>query len=156
MNEGKLSRIARRIAAGRRPFLMLVIGLPGSSKSTFARTVSNASHYEADMFFVDENGNYNFDRNRLKEAHEWCRRMTENDLRNGRNVVVSNTGLTHWERMAYYEIAEEYGADIKVKVMTGDYGSIHNVPQESLDAMRRRYQPVDQFEIKRYGIEMMD
>jgi len=150
-----LSRIAIRIAGDSAPVLTLVVGLPGSGKSTFAKTVPNASHYEADMFFVDKNGNYNFDRTKLKQAHEWCQRMAEHDLLNGRNVVVSNTGLTKWEREAYYRIAESCGAKVRVKVMTGDYGNIHNVPAEALEMMRRRFQPVDEAEIAKHGIEMM-
>ena len=151
----RLSRIAMRIASEQQPFLMLVIGLPGSGKSTFAKTVPNASHYEADMFFVDENGNYNFDRTKLKQAHEWCQRMTSRDLMNGKNVVVSNTGLQQWEREAYYKIAQKCGAKIKVKVMTENYGNIHNVPQEALDMMKKRFQPLSQSEIEQYGIEMI-
>lgn len=151
----KLSRIAMRIASEQQPFLLLVIGLPGSGKSTFAKTVPNASHYEADMYFVDEDGNYTFDRTKLKDAHQWCQRMTARDLMNGRSVVVSNTGLQRWEREAYYKIAEMCGARIKVKVMTNNYDNIHNVPQEALDMMKNRFQPLSQSEIAQYGIEVI-
>lgn len=150
-----LSKIAIRIAGDSAPVLTLVVGLPGSGKSTFAKTVPNASHYEADMFFVDKDGNYNFDRMKLKQAHEWCQRMTKNDLSAGRSVVVSNTGLTKLEREAYYRIAKSCGAGIRVKVMTGNYGNIHNVPEETLKMMKSRFQPVGRDEIMEYGVELI-
>ena len=150
-----ISRIASRIAGDSAPVLTLVVGLPGSGKSTFAKGVPNASHYEADMFFVDKDGNYNFDRTRLKQAHEWCQRMTARDLMNGKSVVVSNTGLQIWERETYYKIAQRCGAKIRVKVMTGNYGNIHNVPEEALEMMKRRFQPVGRDEVMKYGVELI-
>ena len=150
-----ISRIASRIAGDSAPVLTLVVGLPGSGKSTFAKGVPNASHYEADMFFVDKAGTYNFDRTRLKQAHEWCQRMTARDLMNGKSVVVSNTGLQIWERETYYKIAQRCGARIRVKVMTGNYGNIHNVPEEALEMMKRRFQPVGRDEAMKYGVELI-
>ncbi len=51
--------------------LYIVRGIPGSGKSTFAKTLGG-QHYEADMFFIDENGVYNFDFTKIKDAHQWC------------------------------------------------------------------------------------
>ena len=152
----ELVRLARMIVAGEnRPVLTLVIGLPGSGKSTFAKSIPNASHYEADMFFEDENGNYNFDRTRLKDAHKWCQMLVDNDLSQGRNVVVSNTGLSRWERETYYKMAQKHDAIIKVKTMTGSYGNIHGVPEEALKMMENRFQLVSQSEIQEYDIEII-
>ena len=33
----------------------LVRGIPGSGKSTFAKTLNIPDHFEADMYFIDEN-----------------------------------------------------------------------------------------------------
>ena len=40
--------------------LYIVRGIPGSGKSTFAKTLGGI-HIEADQYFVDGDGNYNFD-----------------------------------------------------------------------------------------------
>ena len=55
--------------------LFLLRGLPGSGKSTLAKSISEV-HYEADMYFVDADGNYNFDATLLKDAHNWCQTIT--------------------------------------------------------------------------------
>ena len=47
--------------------LYLLRGLPGSGKSTLS-TQLGGSHFETDKYFVGENGEYNFDPSKLKEA----------------------------------------------------------------------------------------
>jgi len=49
--------------------LYIVRGIPGSGKSTFAKTLGG-NHYEADMYFIGESGNYNFDPTKIKDAHQ--------------------------------------------------------------------------------------
>lgn len=151
-----VENIAFRIASEQQPVITLVIGLPGSGKSTFAKSIPNASHYEADMYFVnDETGEYSFDRSQLSNAHRWCQSRTTTDLKNGKNVVVSNTGLTKWEREIFYKIAQDFGAKIRVKTMLNDYGNIHGVPRESLERMKSKFEPVSHLEISEYGIEVL-
>jgi adenylate kinase family enzyme len=69
--------------------LILLRGLPGSGKSTFAKQICN-QHIEADMFFIQD-GEYKFDASKLKEAHAWCKDKTEAWMQKGYNVCVSNT-----------------------------------------------------------------
>ena len=58
--------------------LTLVRGLPGSGKSTFANNITNEfSVCEADKFFYDKEGNYNFDATKLSQAHKWCKEQVE-------------------------------------------------------------------------------
>lgn len=150
-----IENIALRIASEQQSVLTLVIGLPGSGKSTFAKSIPNASHYEADMYFVDDNGNYNFDRSQLSNAHKWCQEGVVRDLKNGKSVVVSNTGLTKWEREIYYKMAQHFGARIQVKTMMNDYGNIHAVPRESLERMKSKFEPISHSEISKYSIEVL-
>lgn len=71
--------------------LYIVRGLPGSGKSTFAKSLGGVN-YEADMFFINENGEYNFDPSKLKDAHNWCRHKAMDSMKSGEPiVVVSNT-----------------------------------------------------------------
>ena len=52
--------------------LTLIRGVSGSGKSTFAKTL-NGIHLETDMYFIDPvTGEYNWDGEKIKQAHEWC------------------------------------------------------------------------------------
>jgi adenylate kinase family enzyme len=130
--------------------LHIVRGLPGSGKSTFAKKLSaqlGCRHFEADMFFTDEQGNYNFDREKLGDAHEWCRDSVVEQIKQGKDVVVSNTFTTSREIMAYLRDQQPFldvvwfdpTNQVIVYEMTGEYGSVHDVPVEALQRMKNRW-----------------
>jgi adenylate kinase family enzyme len=52
--------------------LIIVRGIPGSGKSTFASSLG-IPHYEADQYFIGADGVYRFDFSKLGEAHRQCR-----------------------------------------------------------------------------------
>ncbi len=120
--------------------LVIVRGLPGSGKSTFAkREYPNYQHIETDMFqYVD--GEYRFDPNRIKTTHELCRCWVKIHLLNNTDTVVSNTFTQMWELEPYLAMAEESFASVKVIEATGQFGNIHNVPEEVLTRMKDRYE----------------
>lgn len=119
--------------------LILVRGLPGSGKTTYAKS-TGLRHYETDMYFTDPNGAYSFDRAKAAEAHSWCQYLTRESLEAGESVVVSNTFTTYEEMEPYFRIARECWANIEVVTMRGEYESIHAVPPTVMDLMRSRWQ----------------
>ena len=121
------------------PKLLLVRGLPGSGKSTYAKNLNGYFHVEADMYF-DEFTNGAFEPFKLQWAHKWCQRVTRNYVESGVDTVVSNTFSQRWEMQPYIDMAKELGAELEIITMNGDYGSIHNVPQSTIDKMRRRWE----------------
>ena len=89
--------------------LYIVRGLPGSGKSTFAHTL-DCPVFEADMFFVNSQGVYNFDFTKIKDAHAWCQEMVEDHMFNQHEkIAVSNTFTQEWEMKMYYDMAKTYG-----------------------------------------------
>lgn len=76
--------------------LVVIRGLPGSGKSTFAKTLGYY-HFEADQYFTDLNDEYHFDPAKLKEAHEWCQNSVFEALNRGQDTVVSNTFTRLWK-----------------------------------------------------------
>lgn len=129
--------------------LYLLRGLPGSGKSTFAKMLSD-SHFEADMYFLDDNGNYNFDPSKLKKAHEWCQDQvhtamilnhTTSGLSNS-DIVVSNTFTQEWEMKPYYELAKAWGYKVFSIIIENRHGGVneHGVPEEKLEQMKNRFE----------------
>jgi len=119
--------------------LVIVRGLPGSGKSTYSKALGFKNHFEADMFF-EKDGNYKFNPALIKDAHEWCQSQTRAALERGEDVVVSNTFTQHWEMKPYLDMAKDFNADVKVVRMTTNYGSIHNVPEAAIEAMKGRFE----------------
>lgn len=116
--------------------ITLIRGLPGSGKSTLARKMLAAgeadAHFEADMYFEDRP----FDPKLLGKAHGWCQTYTEMAHKAGYHVVVSNTFTQLWEMEPYFDM----DPDARVIECTGDYGSIHDVPEAQLRKMRMRWE----------------
>lgn len=122
--------------------LYLIRGLPGSGKSTLAKNLLNsftAYRFEADMYFVDDYGNYNFDANKLRFAHEWCKEQTRKHLDKDDTVIVSNTFTTIKELKPYFEIAKEFGITPIVIHCQNQFQNVHNVPEETLIKMKARW-----------------
>ena len=122
--------------------LFLLRGLPGSGKSTLAKSISEV-HYEADMYFVDADGNYNFDATLLKDAHNWCQTMTIMAMEYSTpKIVVSNTFTQEWEMEAYRELAELRGYIVYSIVVENRHNGVnnHGVPEEALTRMKNRFE----------------
>ena len=119
--------------------LIIVRGLPGSGKTTKAKEILqrvNADHFEADMFFIDNNGDYKFVPCDIAEAHDWCFNQTRKSLDDGINVVVSNTFVKKWELEKYMNLD---CATIAIIETTGDYGSVHGVPEDTINRMKKNW-----------------
>ncbi|MER2497927.1 ATP-binding protein [Vibrio neptunius] len=119
--------------------LTIVRGLPGSGKSTLAKTLG-VNHYEADMYFVDDNGDYEFRPEHIAKAHDWCQYMARDSLLNGQSVVVSNTFVMRWEIAPYYQMAQRYGAEFEIIECKDNYGNIHGVTSVTIQQMKKRWQ----------------
>ncbi len=120
--------------------LYIVRGLPGSGKSSLAKKVTELV-YSADDFFTNKKGEYNFNAKLLGKAHEWCWGKVRDAMFIGANAVaVANTFTQAWEAEKYYQIAEEYGYSVFVIECQNDFGNVHDVPQESIDAMKERWE----------------
>ena len=127
--------------------LYLVRGLPGSGKSTFSKTLGGI-HIEADQYFVDIEGNYNFDGSKIKLAHEYCRAQTGVWMKtdglqvNVDKIVVSNTFTQEWEMEPYYELAKKYGYKVFSIIVENRHEGIneHGVPEEKIEQMKNRFE----------------
>jgi predicted kinase len=123
--------------------LILLCGLPGAGKSSLAHLLASTGdwqYYEADDWMY-EGGEYKFDPSKLKECHMLCQEFTRKRLKEGYNVIVSNTSTTEKEVATYAAIAAETGAQFVSLIVENRHGgeSIHGVPTEKLEQMRNRF-----------------
>ncbi|WP_112480979.1 AAA family ATPase [Vibrio variabilis] len=119
--------------------LTLIRGLPGSGKSTLAKTF-NAAHYEADMYFLNADGEYHYDASKIADAHAWCQTQVESALAANQDVVVANTFVRLWEMKAYKALAKRYQAELEIIVCRGCYPNIHGVSDDVIASMQKRWQ----------------
>ncbi|WP_070967902.1 ATP-binding protein [Vibrio sonorensis] len=120
--------------------LTLIRGLPGSGKSTLAKTLG-INHFEADMYFTNSKGEYLFNPEYLQAAHKWCQTQASKSLKSNQSCVVANTFVKHWEIAPYQKMAAKYGATFIVIECHQNYGNVHQVSEETIDNMRKRWQP---------------
>ena len=126
--------------------LYIVRGIPGSGKSTFAKSLGG-THFEADMFFM-EDGEYKYDMFKIKEAHKWCQdsvntaMIMNNTAGLNETIVVSNTFTQEWEMEPYFKMAElnEYRVFSIIVENRHEGTNEHGVPDEVLTKMRERFE----------------
>lgn len=128
------------------PTLVIVRGIPGSGKTTFAKYCVEklktenikAIQYEADDYFM-HNGQYKFDITKLAAAHKWCFEKTFSSFDRYNVVFVTNTFTTMKELNPYLKEANLLGIKVIVVRMANEYQNQHNVPEATLTAMRQRF-----------------
>ena len=120
--------------------LVMVRGLPGSGKTTVASVLKllGYQHFEADMFFVGNDGVYRHDSSRIGEAHTWCQSSVKAALDRGERVVVCNT----FTRLKEIEPYLAMTSDVQVLEAGGRWRNQHGVPLEKISAMRARWEPL--------------
>lgn len=137
------------------PTLTLIRGLPGSGKTTLATQLAEQQWdndkgygpdlWEADQFFEHTYGEgYKFDADMLKEAHQWCYLNTLKSLRDGIDVIVSNTFTRVWEMANYVKLADII-PDLTIKIIEvkTQFKSVHGVPEEKITQMQARWESVE-------------
>ena len=127
--------------------LVIIRGIPGAGKSTYAREAyPTHTNFEADTYFIQQDGTYSFDPRQLPAAHNWCYRQALRSLKRGQNVVVSNTFTQPWEVTRYIEMVETLPQlSIKVITLTSEYDNVHGVPPEKVAIMKNRFYSHDKF-----------
>jgi predicted kinase len=129
--------------------LILVRGLPGSGKTTLSHIIlqlpSNLEQevLSADDFFENEDGEYNFDVSKIKEAHNYCQfRCSERMRQEKSRIVVANTFTQEWEMEVYFDMAKRYNYRVHTIIVENRHGSqnTHGVTEDKLKQMKDRFE----------------
>jgi AAA domain len=120
---------------------VILRGLPGSGKSTFAKRLADEYdfvHLEADDHFY-VNGEYRFDPMRVADAHAIVVRDAVAHLQAGRRVVVANTHAQLWEMAGVVGAASLFQRSYCFVNCIGRYANIHAVPENIISSMNARF-----------------
>lgn len=137
--------------------VIILRGLPGAGKSSFVNLFEQYLNspdpntmqvVSADFFFVNDQGEYVFNRHLLGQAHHVCFRdfqlyaEQEGDHKPS-FLIVDNTNLTNKEVAPYLKVAKDNRWDITfitldIPVETSVARNIHNVPRETIDNMYKK------------------
>jgi len=123
---------------------IVLMGISGSGKSTFAQTLKEISGplndtdqiFSADKYFMVD-GEYQFDVSKLGQAHQWCKDQFTNAVDNNYPlVVVDNTNTSMKESEFYLEYAEQHGYVVFYLglVPWNKQENQHNVPTKALQS----------------------
>lgn len=122
------------------PRVQIIRGLPGSGKTTLAKQrFSHLMRIETDMFF-SRCGRYVFTKELNRKAVKWFNKTVRECCAAGMDFVVTGVFSAHTERLwTTVKTALDAGYEVYIKTLNADYGNIHNVPHEHLDAMRAAF-----------------
>lgn len=116
--------------------VIILRGVSGSGKSTFAKLFSNSCICTADDFFYDKDGNYKFDATKLDRAHASCRDKFDDAVKDPTvdNIVIANTNTKPYDYSYYANQGKKHGMNVFFVILENRHGNInvHNVPEVSL------------------------
>lgn len=123
------------------PIATILLGLPGSGKSTWCARNSSPRTVvcSADHYF-NLNGRYQFDPSKLPEAHAACLRAFITSCQLKLSVVVDNTNCSLAQVAPYVVVAQAYGCDTRVLLLEAPDAferQVHAVPLVSWQRMRK-------------------
>lgn len=120
--------------------LYIIRGIPGSGKSTLANKLTS-NVVEADQFMY-EDGEYKWKPEKLHMAHKKCQETVEQYMQEGRDkIAVANTFIKLKDIKPYIDLAKQYDYKIVVKECDGGFQNVHNVPDETVNKMKSKFQP---------------
>jgi len=125
---------------------VILRGVSGSGKSFAADAIKslNTKRVEvctADDYFIDENGNYNFDRGKLSKAHVACFEKFRKAIESGEfdMVIVANTNTSEWEFKKYSDFSLAKDVPVVYLVVENRHGNSnsHGCPDEAIEKQKQ-------------------
>lgn len=128
--------------------LIILRGIPGSGKSTFAKTIQEGKYpiYSIDDYFTDSTtGKYRFEFDKNHLAYKQCQDRTENSMKTGEiKIIVDNVFSMEWEIEPYFLLAKKYNYQVFVLTVENRHGStnIHEIPLDQIEKMKAKFKTI--------------
>ncbi|MDZ4724622.1 MAG: AAA family ATPase [Leptospira sp.] len=125
--------------------LLLLRGLPGSGKSTFANLLAMEASFlvcSLDEYFTDEKGNYKFDFRSNHLAYKNCQDKVEAAMKSHTSkILVDQIFALLFEIEPYFKLAEKYNFRTIVCTLENRHKgeNIHAIPDEQLVKMAKGF-----------------
>jgi uridine kinase len=120
--------------------IIIIRATSGAGKSTFAELLCQNIgwvYVEADKYFEDKDGNYNFDASKLHAAHKSCQDAFMEAMNEAtvKVIVVSNTNTKSSDYKFYVDKAREKGYKVTYLVLEKRHEgkNVHGVPESVLE-----------------------
>lgn len=121
--------------------LIIIRGIPGSGKSTFAQLLDTKAICTADDYHVRD-GKYVWKGENIGKAHDWCQRKCRRFMKKRADrIVIANTSTTARELQPYYDLARQHGYTVYSVIVENRHNgeNIHDVPEATLEKMKARF-----------------
>lgn len=119
--------------------LVILRGLPGSGKSTYAHKLGYLN-VEGDMFRYNDKGGYEYHEHKDAMIYRMCRFLVDSTLIQGYSVIINNTHLTNKSMSHYIDTAEALGITIEIHELKGEYESQHGVSRDVMESMANTWE----------------
>ncbi|CAJ0584011.1 unnamed protein product, partial [Mesorhabditis spiculigera] len=155
-----VANIRRCIKEGHNVMIILR-GLPGSGKSHLADdlallSVDSVATCSTDDFFLDREGNYRFDKNRLQDYHAGNQRRARHSLEKGvKLVMIDNTNIKLDHLRPYITMALQHFYEIYFLTPSTEWAwklrecakrNRHRVSQDAIISMKNGFEELPTFE----------
>lgn len=141
--------------------LIIMQGVPGSGKSTLARMLKERVYdlcdcviYSTDDYHIEPDGTYQFKLQMVSDFHRFNKERAAlfihaaDETSDRKVLIIDNTNIKLWEATPYVVEAVRMNAirsnllssarrwDIQFIRCTGEWASIHNVPDWTIERMK--------------------
>lgn len=124
--------------------LLILRGIPGSGKSTYAKSFAKATVMSADDYFLTPEGQYVYRPEKLQTAHELCYlRFVKAVINNDEIIIIDNMNIDAWHISPYYMLGEVFDYAVEIvnfltDIETSYQRNIHNVPKQDIESAAER------------------